>query len=33
VPEECVRWGRYMREVTEEGTLRFDRRKEMEGAV
>ena len=31
VPEECVRWGRHVREVTEEGTLRFDGRKEMEG--
>jgi 2-polyprenyl-6-methoxyphenol hydroxylase-like FAD-dependent oxidoreductase len=31
VPEECVRWGRHLREVTEEGMLRFDGREEMEG--
>ncbi|SLM36141.1 Monooxygenase, FAD-binding [Lasallia pustulata] len=31
VPEECVRWGRHLREVTENGMLRFDGREEMEG--
>lgn len=31
VPEECVRWGRHLREVTEDGMLRFDGREEMEG--
>ncbi|CAF9935020.1 MAG: hypothetical protein ALECFALPRED_006215 [Alectoria fallacina] len=31
VPEECVRWGRHLREVTEDGMLRFDEREEMEG--
>jgi 2-polyprenyl-6-methoxyphenol hydroxylase-like FAD-dependent oxidoreductase len=31
VPDRCVRWGRHMREVKEEGTLRFDGRKEMDG--
>lgn len=31
VPEECVRWGRKLREVTEDGMLRFDGRKEVEG--
>ena len=31
VPEECVRWGRHLREVTQGGMLRFDGREEMEG--
>ena len=31
MPEECVRWGRHLREVTEDGRLRFDVREEMEG--
>lgn len=31
LPEECVRWGRHLREVTEDGMLRFDGRVEMEG--
>ncbi len=31
VPEECVRWGRHLREVTEDGMLRFDGREEIEG--
>lgn len=31
VPEECVRWGRHLREVTEEGMLRFDGWEEMAG--
>ena len=31
VPEECVRWGWHLREVTEDRRLRFDGRQEMEG--
>ena len=31
VPEECVRWGWHLREVTKDGMLRFDGREEMEG--
>lgn len=31
VSEECVRWGRHLREVTEDGMLRFDGREETEG--
>lgn len=31
VPEECVRWGRHLREVTEDGMLRFGGKEEMEG--
>ncbi|CAD6577512.1 MAG: hypothetical protein ASARMPREDX12_008930 [Alectoria sarmentosa] len=31
VPEECVRWGRHLREVTEDGMLRFDGKEETEG--
>ena len=31
VPEEYVRWGRHLREVTEDGKLRFDGREELEG--
>ena len=31
VPEEWIRWGRHLREVTEQGTLRFNGREEMEG--
>ncbi|MCJ1484129.1 hypothetical protein MMC06_004297 [Schaereria dolodes] len=31
VPEECVRWGQRLREVTEDAMLRFDGREEMEG--
>ncbi len=31
VPEECVRWGRHLREVTEDGMLSFDGRQELEG--
>ena len=31
VPEAYVRWGRHLREVTEDGELRFDGREEMEG--
>lgn len=31
VPEEWVRWGRHLREVTEDGMLRFDGREQMEG--
>ena len=31
LPEECVSWGRHLREVTEEGMLRFDGREGMEG--
>ncbi|MCJ1277419.1 hypothetical protein MMC21_005232 [Puttea exsequens] len=31
VPDECVRWGWHLREVTEDGMLRFDGREQMEG--
>ncbi|KAI9812574.1 MAG: hypothetical protein M1827_004563 [Pycnora praestabilis] len=31
VPEECMKWGQHLREVTEDGMLRFDGREEMEG--
>jgi 2-polyprenyl-6-methoxyphenol hydroxylase-like FAD-dependent oxidoreductase len=31
VPEGCVRWGRKLTEVTEEGMLRFDGREDMDG--
>ena len=31
LPEECVSWGRHLREVTEEGLLRFDGREGLEG--
>lgn len=31
VPQECVRWGWHLREVTEDRMLRFDGREEMEG--
>lgn len=31
LPEECVSWGRHLREVTEDGMLRFDGREEVEG--
>ena len=31
VPEECVRWGWHLREVTEDRRLRFDGRQELEG--
>ena len=31
MPEECVRWGWHLREVTDDGKLRFDAKKEMEG--
>ncbi|KAK4695395.1 hypothetical protein P7C71_g2362, partial [Lecanoromycetidae sp. Uapishka_2] len=31
VPKECVRWGRHLREVTEDGMLRFDGREKMDG--
>jgi len=31
VPEECVRWGWHLREVTKDGMLKFDGREEMEG--
>lgn len=31
IPEKYVRWGRHLREVTEDGMLRFDGREEMEG--
>ena len=31
MPEECVRWGWHLREVTENGMLRFDAKQEMEG--
>ena len=31
VPEECVRWGWHLKEVMENGMLRFDGKKNMEG--
>jgi 2-polyprenyl-6-methoxyphenol hydroxylase-like FAD-dependent oxidoreductase len=31
LPKECVRWGRHLTEVTEDGMLRFDGREELEG--
>lgn len=31
MPKECVRWGWHLREVIEDGMLRFDGREEMEG--
>ena len=31
LPEESVKWGRHLREVTEQGMLRFDGWEEMEG--
>ena len=31
VPEESVKWGRKLREVTEDGMLRFDGREKVEG--
>lgn len=31
VPEECVRWGRRLMEVTEKGMLRFEGREETDG--
>ena len=31
LPEGCVRWGMRLREVTEEGILRFDAKEEVEG--
>ena len=31
IPKEVMRWGRHLREVTEDGMLRFDGREKMEG--
>ena len=31
MPEDCVRWGRQLREVTKDGMLRFEGREELEG--
>lgn len=31
LPKDCMKWGRHLREVTEQGMLRFDGREEMEG--